>query len=125
MWQMMSQKVYDFIRNSRKYVTIISPTNAGVTVDLYLSAPETIVKFEGSIDVDFDLNTVPVGSKIGDKLYLIMSSNTGNAIITSVGQLEFNDCGPDNPPSEHDVDNGTTIIPLVFDGEKFYGLDYC
>lgn len=125
MWQIMSQKIYDFIRNARKIITIQAPTIPGQTINLYLSAPETIVKFEGSIDVDFDLNTVPVGSKLGDKLYLIMSSTTGNADVTSVGALDFNDCGPDNPPSNHDVDNGTTIIPLVFDGEKFYGLDYC
>ena len=117
--------VEDFARSLRTIVTIAAPTAPGQTINLTLSAPETVVKFVGSIDEDFDLNTIIAGSKIGDKLYLIMSSTTGNSNITSVGDLDFNDCGPDNPPSNHDVDTGTTIIPLVFDGDKFYGLDYC
>jgi hypothetical protein len=118
--------VEDFVRSLRTIITIDAPTVIGETVDLTLSAPETVVKFVGDITQDFNLNTIPVGSKIGDKLYLIITgASTGNPVITSTGALDFNGCGPDTSPSNHDVDAGTTIIPLVFDGEKFYGLDYC
>jgi len=126
MWQNMSQRVYDFIRNSRKVVTLQVPLNPGDAIDLYLSAPETIVQFAGPITLDFDLNVIPVGSKIGDKLYLIMYSDGGSWDITSTGKLNFNECGPDNPPSNYNVNNvNNVVIPFLFDGTNFTGLDYC
>ena len=126
MWQNMSQRVYDFIRNSRKVVTLQVPLNPGDTSDLYLSAPETVVQFAGPITLDFNLNVVPVGSKIGDKLYLIMYSDGGSFDITSTGNLNFNACGPDSPPSNYNINNvNNVVIPFLFDGTNFTGLDYC
>ena len=125
MWQYLNRSVFEFIRSSRKYITLPVPANVGDTVTLYLSAPETIVKFDGDLTQDFNLNTIAVNAKLGDKMYLILSSTTGGFEITSTGSLAFNSCGPDSPPSTHEVDEGTTIIPFVFDGTSFYGLDYC
>ena len=126
MWQNMSQRVFDFIRGSRKFGTLPLPVNSGDTIDLYLSAPETIVKFAGPIVNDFNLNVIPVGAKLGDKLYIIMNSDGGTYTITSTGNLMFNNCGPDNPPSEYDVeDTQNVVIPFLFDGTDFVGLDYC
>ena len=126
MWQNMSQRVYDFIRNSRKVVTLQVPLNPGDTIDLYLSAPETIVQFAGPITLDFDLNVIPVGCKLGDKLYLIMYSDGGLYNVTSTGKLNFNDCGPSSPPSIYNVSNvNNVVIPFLFDGTNFIGLDYC
>lgn len=126
MWQNMSQRVFDFIRNSRKYVTLPLPVNSGDTITLYLSAPETIVKFAGPIANDFNLNVDPIGSKLGDKLYIIMNSDGSNYIITSTGSLLFNDCGPTNTPYEYTLtDVNTVVIPFLFDGTNFVGLDYC
>jgi hypothetical protein len=125
MWQNMSQRVFDFIRGSRKHVTLPVPASLGDTVTLYVSAPETIVKFDGDLTQAFNLNTVPVNAKLGDKMYLIFSSATDGYEITSTGSLDFNSCGPGSLPSAHNVEVGTTIIPFLFDGTKFYGLDYC
>lgn len=126
MWQCMSKKVYDFIRDSRKHVTLPIPQNPGDTIKLYLSAPETIVKFSGPITNDFDLNVIPVGAMLGDKLYIIMNSGGGTFTITSTGNLRFNECGPESPPSEYDVNStDNVVIPFLFDGTNFVGLDYC
>lgn len=126
MWQNMSQRVFDFIRGSRKFGTLPLPVNSGDTIDLYLSAPETIVKFAGPIVNDFNLNVIPVGSKLGDKLYIIMNSDGGTYTITSTGNLVFNDCGPESPPSDYDVEyTQNVVIPFLFDGTDFVGLDYC
>ena len=126
MWQNMSQRVFDFIRGSRKFGTLPLPVNPGDTINLYLSAPETIVNFAGPIVNDFNLNVVPVGSKLGDKLYIIMNSDGGTYTVTSTGNLVFNACGPDSPPSEYDVeDTQNVVIPFMFDGTDFIGLDYC
>ena len=126
MWQNMSQRVYDFIRNSRKAVTLSNPVSTGDTVDLYLSAPETIVKFATAITVDFNLNVIPVKCTLGDKLYLIMYSDGSTWDVTSTGNLRFNDCGPDNPPYYYPVsDTDNVIIPFIFDGVNFVVLDYC
>lgn len=126
MWQNLSKKVYDFIRDSRKYITLPLPVNAGDTITLYTGAPETIVEFAGAISVDFNLNVKAVGNKIGDKLYLIMYSTGSGLTITSTGNLIFNACGPDSPPSTYTgLNQSKVIIPLVFDGTNFYGLDYC
>lgn len=126
MWQNMSQRVYDFIRGTRKFVTLPLPVNSGDTITLYLSAPETIVKFAGPIANDFYLIVNPIGSKLGDKLYIIMNSDGGNYTITSTGNLNFNNCGPDSPPSDFDVDStDNVVVPFLFDGTNFVGLDYC
>lgn len=126
MWQNMSQRVFDFIRGSRKFGTLPLPVNSGDTIDLYLSAPETIVKFAGPIVNDFNLNVIPVGAKLGDKLFIIMNSDGVNRTVTSTGNLIFNTCGPDNPPSEYTVeDTQNVVIPFMFDGTDFVGLDYC
>jgi hypothetical protein len=126
MWQNMSQRVFDFIRGSRKFGTLPLPVNPGDTINLYLSAPETIVNFAGPIVNDFNLNVIPVGAKLGDKLYLIMNSDGGTYTVTSTGNLVFNACGPDSPPSEYDVeDTQNVVIPFMFDGTDFIGLDYC
>lgn len=126
MWQYLNRTVFDFIRGSRKYVTLPLPTAVNQTIKLYTSAPETIVTFEGAIDYDFNLETIPVNNKIGDKLYLIMYSTGSGLTITSTGKLVFNGCGPDSLPSEYTgLNQNKVIIPLVFDGENFYGLDYC
>ena len=125
MWQNMSQRVYAFIRNSRKAVTLSNPVSNGDTVDLFLSAPETIVQFSSDITVDFNLNVTPVKCVLGDKLYLILSSTTSAYTITSTGHLMFNGCGPHTPPSDHNIDAGITIIPFLFNGTDFVGLDYC
>ena len=126
MWQYLNRSVFEFIRGSRRYVTLPTPANSGDTIDLYLSAPETIVKFSGPIVNDFNLNVVAIKAKLGDKLYIIMNSNGGIYTVTSVGDLNFNDCGPDSPPSEYDVDSvNNVVIPFLFDGTNFVGLDYC
>lgn len=126
MWQNLSQKVYDFIRNSRKYITLPTPQSSGEIIKLYLSAPETIVKFSGPITNDFDLDVIPVGAKLGDKLYIIANSDGSTYTITSTGNLLFNTCGPDSPPSEYDVNStDNVVIPFLFDGTNFVGLDYC
>ena len=126
MWQNMSQRVFDFIRGTRRFGTLPLPVNSGDTIDLYLSAPETIVNFAGPIANDFNLNVVPVGSKLGDKLYIIMNSDGGTYNITSTGSLIFNTCGPDLLPSVYIFDDTqNVIIPFLFDGIDFVGLDYC
>jgi hypothetical protein len=126
MWQNMSQKVFDFIRGSRRYVTLPTPVNSGDTINLYLSAPETIVKFSGPILNDFNLFVDPVGAKLGDKMYLIMNNDGSNYDVTSTGSLRFNDCGPDSPPSIYTVEStDNVVIPFLFDGTNFVGLDYC
>ena len=126
MWQYLNRSVFEFIRGSRKYVTLPVPVNSGDTITLYLSAPETIVKFAGPIANDFNLNTVAVNSKLGDKLYLIMNSDGGSYTVTSTGSLLFNDCGPSSPPSTYDVNStDNVVIPFLFDGTNFRGLDYC
>mgnify|MGYP003344449672 CR=1 FL=1 len=68
---------------------------------------------------------IQINLKIGDKLYMIMSATVPNKAIISTGNLVFNNCGPESPPSSHGIDIGTTIIPFIWDGENFYGLDYC
>lgn len=126
MWQNMSQKVFDFIRGSRRYVSLPTPQNSGDTIKLYLSAPETIVNFKDQITNDFNLKVIPVGSKLGDKLYIIANSDGSSYTITSTGALRFNTCGPDSPPSEYSVDSTeNVVIPFLFDGTNFVGLDYC
>lgn len=127
MWQYLNRSVFDFLRSSKKYVTLDPPVSTGDTITLYTSAPETVVKFSGPIPVDFNLKTIAVNNKLGDKLYLIMKSDGSSGLtITSTGDLVFNPCGPDGNPSEYTGLNGSiVIIPLVFDGENFYGLDYC
>lgn len=126
MWQNMSQRVFDFIRGSRKYVTLPAPVNSGETINLYVSAPETIVKFDGDITQNFNLNTVVPNAKLGDKLYIIMKSDGPLRVITSIGNLSFNSCGSFSPINTYDLSNTTnTIIPLLFDGTNFVGLDYC
>ncbi|MEY4331555.1 MAG: hypothetical protein RLZZ196_293 [Bacteroidota bacterium] len=125
MWQYLNRSVFEFIRSSRKVITLPVPTTPGETVNLYLSAPETIVKFEGDIQVDFTLNVVSVKNRLGDKLYLTFSSTSSGYQITASGDLNFNNCGPDSPPSDHGVDEGTTAIPFLYDGTAFYGMDYC
>ena len=126
MWQYLNRSVFDFIRGSRKYVTLPVPTTAGETIKLYTSAPETIVKFADVIDADFNLEVIPVNNKLGDKLYLIMNSTGPAFTVTSTGNLLFNDCGPSSPPSTYTgLNQNKVIIPFVFDGENFYGLDYC
>lgn len=126
MWQNMSQRVFDFIRGSRKYVTLPLPVNSGDTVTLYLGAPETIVKFAGPIANDFNLNVKPVGARLGDKLYLIMNTDGSSYNVTSTGALRFNDCGPDSPPYVYTVESSdNVVIPFLFDGTNFVGLDYC
>ena len=126
MWQNMSQRVFDFIRGSRRYVTLPTPVNSGDTINLYLSAPETIVKFSGPIANDFNLFVDPVGAQLGDKMYLIMNNDGSNYTITSTGSLKFNECGPDSPPSEYTVEStDNVVIPFLFDGTNFVGLDYC
>lgn len=126
MWQYLNRTVFDFIRQSRKYITLPTPVNPGDTINLYLSAPETIVNFSGPITNDFNLNVIPVKVKLGDKLYLIMNSDGSSYTVTSTGNLLFNDCGPDSPPSEYDVNStDNVVIPFLFDGTNFVGLDYC
>ena len=125
MWQNMSQKVYDFIRGSRKYIVLPVPTISGQTVKIYISAPETILKFEGDIQVDFNIEVISVNNKLGDKLYMTFSSTSSSYQITALGNFNFNECGPDSPPSNHGVGNGTTVIPFMYDGTAFYGMDYC
>jgi hypothetical protein len=126
MWQNMSQRVFDFIRGSRKFGTLPTPVNSGDTINLYLSAPETIIKFSGPIANDFNLFVDPVGAKLGDKLYLIMNNDGSNYTVTSTGSLRFNDCGPDSPPSEYEIESTeNVVIPFMFDGTDFVGLDYC
>jgi hypothetical protein len=109
---------------SRKIILLPIPTS-GETVSIDLSSPETIIKFDGDLAQAFNLDAVTDNSKLGDKLFLIVSSTIGNFDITSTGNLNFNACGPDSPPSTHEVEVGTTIIPFMFDGNRFYGLDYC
>lgn len=126
MWQYLNRTVFDFIRSSRKYVTLPTPVNSGDTVTLYLSAPETIVQFDGAIPVDFNLDVKPVGAKLGDKMYLIMHNDGSDRVATSTGSLRFNDCGPDSPPSEYTIESTeNVVIPFLFDGTNFVGLDYC
>lgn len=125
MWQYLNRTVFSFIRDSRKYIVLPVPTVSGETVKLYLSAPETIVKLEGDIQVDFNLEVISVNNSLGDKLYLTFSSTSSAYEITAVGDINFNDCGPDSPPSQHSVDDGTTVIPLMYNGTAFYGMDYC
>lgn len=126
MWQYLNRTVFDFIRQSRKYITLPIPVNSGDTITLYLSAPETIVKFAGPIANDFNLDVKAVNAKLGDKLYLIMNSDGGSYDITSTGALNFNSCGPDSPPSIYNVDStDNVVVPFLFDGTNFVGLDYC
>lgn len=120
-WNYMGRTVNEFFRSSRNNITLTPPSQVDQTISLIVSGAETVVDFSGLIQYSFNLDVVPRGSQKGDKLYLIMD---GNALITSIGALNFNNCGPDSPPSEHELD-GKTIIPLVYDGEIFYGLDYC
>lgn len=125
MWQYLNRSVFDFIRGSRKYITLPVPSVNGDTVKVYLSAPETILKFEGDIQVNFNIEVASVNNKLGDKLFITFSSTSSGSQITAVGDLYFNDCGPDSPPSQHGVAKGTTVIPLMYDGTAFYGMDYC
>ena len=125
MWQYLNRSVFDFIRGSRKYIVLPVPTVSGETVKVYLSAPETILKFDGDIQVDFNIEVISVNNKLGDKLYMTFSSTSSSYQITALGDFYFNDCGPDSPPSEHGVADGTTVIPLMYDGTAFYGMDYC
>lgn len=126
MWQYLNRTVFDFIRQSRKYITLPVSVNSGDTITLYLSAPETIVKFAGPIANDFNLDVKAVNAKLGDKLYLIMNSDGGSYTVTSTGSLLFNGCGPDSPPSTYGVNStDNVVIPFLFDGDNFTGLDYC
>jgi hypothetical protein len=126
MWQNMSQRVFDFIRGSRKFGTLPTPVNSGDTINLYLSAPETIVNFAGPITNSFNLNVIPVGAKLGDKLFIIMKGDGVNHTVTSTGSLIFNNCGPDLLPSQYMLnDTQNVVIPFLFDGTDFVGLDYC
>ena len=125
MWQYLNRSVFDFIRGSRKYIVIPAPTVVGETVKVYLSAPETVLKFEGDMLVDFNLEVIPVNAKLGDKLYMTFSATVGGAIITPVGQLGFNECGPSVLSTNLTVSQGTTVIPFLYVGTSFYGMDYC
>lgn len=112
---------------SRNVITLPVPTlDSVVTVDI--NTIDTIITFEDALVYDFSLNitTGPNLSK-GDRIYLMVKKlNNGqpSPTITVGSILNPVTCG--SPDSSINVSSFLMIChEMVYDGEKFTGIDNC
>jgi len=128
LWQFLNRNI-NFLKArlgiSRKVLVLPAPALSG-TVTTTVSGPETIITFSGVLPAAFTLDVQAVNCNVGDKLYVIVTNTlVGDIVVTESGNIVWNACGATSSPTPLDASTGTTIVPLMFDGTNFYGLEYC
>ena len=127
-FQYLNRSISDLMRAGRAIKIYDAPSTPGQTVEIHIKNVETIIKFENWNNNDFDLKLIINDCiKMGDRLFIIFDNPTNGSgeVTIASDNLEFNSCGPDGDDDVYLPDEGVTIIPFIFNCDKFYGLDYC
>ncbi len=91
------------------------------TIELVISARETIVTFEGALTDNFTINSTVTGSIAGDRVYIFVAAS-GPVTIAFTGDLVSVSCG--NQES-YEVGGDLVCLEMVYSGTTFVGIDNC
>lgn len=107
---------------SREIVTLPVPTlNANIVIPI--TSLDTIILFNGDINNNFNLNvTSGLNTVQGDRIYLFVKG-TNSKIITVGNKLNPVTCG--SADFNIIVQSNMICHEMVYDGNKFTGIDNC
>lgn len=120
----LSKKVDNLLSStySREVITLPVPS-LGDDVVVSANSLDTIILFAGGITENFNFNVTPsTNTSIGDRIYLMVKGVAGKAITTG-NNLSPIQCGDDDTSIR--VEPYMICHEMVYDGEKFTGIDNC
>lgn len=107
---------------SRNVVTLPVPAlDDNVVVNI--TSLDTVIVFQGDLTDNFNFNVVPsINTSIGDRIYLMIKGDNSKTITTG-NILNPVQCGDND--TTIDIEAYMVCYEMVYDGEKFTGIDNC